>query len=103
MSALFALTLIATLQTDAAAADLADAKCVGAMSVMSEHASDADKPGLQSVMMFYLGKIIGRSGKGALAPAMRAAGPQIDALADDALGTLGEQCADQFSDAVDAM
>jgi hypothetical protein len=97
MSLLLATTLFA-LQAAPTPVDIADAKCIGAMSMLEGQASAADKPGLQMAMMFFLGKIYGRSGKGVFDPAMKAAVEQIKATGGaDALSAIAEQCATEFS------
>lgn len=80
------------------AADLEDAKCAAAMNALSEKVTDAEqKTGATGAMMYYLGRIAGRSGQAALKPALDAATPLIDAAA---LPTLAGTCASAVQGAV---
>ena len=62
----------ATAQT-LTAADQADGRCVAALMTMSDMAARRDKAAFDSGMMYFLGKLAGRSGKAAMSAAIGAA------------------------------
>ncbi|MBX3593576.1 hypothetical protein [Sphingomonas sp.] len=102
MSVLLAALLLAA-QAAPSAADIADGKCVAAMSLLEDQVEEADKPGLQSTMLFFIGKIAGRSGDAAVGPAVKAG---VEALKPDGAGgaaALAEPCADQVQAATKSM
>ncbi len=103
MAPAFTLALILATQATPSPADIDDAKCVAAMSLLDDQAEEADKAGLQAVMMFYIGKIVGRSGASALAPALQIAAPQIGAAGEAAVTATAESCADGTEKATAAM
>ena len=92
---------LAALVTQAAppAADLADAKCVAAMAVLEELAEAKDKPDMRSAMLFFLGKIVGRSSQAAVAPALNAVIAQMKAGGAEGAAAIAERCAPQISEA----
>lgn len=77
-------------------ADQADAKCVFAMTMLGEDASATDKSGLDMTMSFFLGKIAGRSGAGALGPAIDAVAEAMQAGGIEGAAKLAERCANEF-------
>lgn len=82
--------MLAPLATPSAA-DLADGKCVAAMITLEEQLKDEkQKAGVNSAMMFYMGKIVGRSGAGAVKAALEAAAALIEPAG---LAKLAETCA----------
>ena len=103
MTATLALALMLSPQAAPTAADLADAKCVGAMSLLEDQAAAADKGGMQSAMMFFLGKIVGRSGNAAVAPALTAAVEAMKAGGVEGVAAIAEQCAAQVEAATGSM
>ena len=103
MTVSLAIALMLTPQTAASAADIADARCVGAMSLLEDRATEAEKDGVQSVMMFFLGKIVGRSGNGAVAPALKIAVEQMAPGGAEGMAALAETCAAQMEQATEAM
>jgi hypothetical protein len=85
--------IAASLQAAPSAADVADGKCVGALITLSEQARDAkDKAGIDGMMMFHIGKIVGRSGGAAVKPALTAAAAVSDAAS---LTQLAQSCASE--------
>ena len=76
--------------------DQADAKCVFAMTMLGERASEADKPGLDMTMSFFIGKIVGRSGAAMLGPAIDAVAETMQAGGVEGAARLAEPCADEF-------
>lgn len=56
-----ALLLMLAPQDTAAAANDADLKCMAIFSALASQAKEADQPGLVSGIMFFYGKIAGRS------------------------------------------
>ncbi len=95
MSIVHALAL-AALQAAPTPADQADAKCIFAMTMLSEGASAEDKAGLDMTMSFFIGKITGRSGAGALSRAMNFVAEAMRAGGIDGAAQLGEACASEF-------
>lgn len=81
MSAMLIAAMLA--QAAASSADAADGRCVAVMTQLDKQSSRTDKSGLESAMMFFLGKIVGRSGAGAVSPAIEAGAKSL-AGADDA-------------------
>ena len=68
----------------------ADGRCMAAMLAMSEKSRGSDKAGFDSGMMFFMGKIVGRSGKSAVSPALGAGAVSVtDANAPG----IAERCA----------
>lgn len=101
MFATLALGLMLQQAAAPSAADLADAKCAGAMLTVSGQLKEpAEKAGVDGMMMFYIGKIIGRSGATAVRPALEAAAALLDAVA---LPQLAESCATEGQKAMDSM
>lgn len=97
--ALATLTMLAS-QAAPSAADLADARCAAALTAASDQTdAAADKAGLDGAMMFYLGKIVGRSGSAAVKPAIEAAAQSIE---DPALAAIAERCATDVEKTVDS-
>jgi hypothetical protein len=91
MSIALAMGLTLAMQIAPSAADLADGKCVAAMITLEEQLKDEkQKAGVNSAMMFYMGKIVGRSGAGAVKATLEAAAALVDAAA---LTQLAESCA----------
>ena len=71
------------------------------MLTVSGQLKDAgEKASVDSMMMFYIGKIIGRSGPAAVKPALTAAAALVDPAA---LPKLAESCADEGSKAMNAI
>lgn len=102
MSAMLAFALTLAPQTAPSPADLADAKCIGALSELSDKAGESDKSGIESGMLYFLGKIVGRSGTAAVMPAIEAAG-KVLATDEAAIAVVAEQCAEELKRATDAM
>lgn len=103
MTMSLALALALTPQAAASATDIADAKCVGAMSLLEDQAAEADKGGMQSAMMFFLGKIVGRSGNAAVAPALKAAVEAMKPGGTEGMAAIAESCAAQVEQATGTM
>lgn len=103
MSATLAFALMLSPQAAPSAADLADAKCVGAMTLVEGHAEAKDKPGMNAAIMFYLGKIAGRSGNAAIGPALKALVEQTKAEGPDSIAAAAIQCGIQFEQATRGM
>ena len=51
----------------------ADARCAAAMSMLSKKVEGTSKAAIETGMMYYVGKIVGRVGLNALKPALEAA------------------------------
>lgn len=103
MSTLLALALMIAPQAAPSAADLADAKCVAAMSLLDDQAEAKDKSGMQAAMMFFIGKIVGRSGNGAVGPALTATLEGVTAGDTAAVAAIAEQCGGQVEQATEKM
>jgi hypothetical protein len=81
-------------------ADRADGRCVAALTALADEATGEDKAGVEASMMFFMGKIAGRSGKAAVAPAIMAA-PEATSDADEA--EIADKCIDEIKAMTDAM
>lgn len=103
MSATVALALMLMSQAALSAADLADAKCIVAMSFLREHAEAKDKPDMQSAMLFFVGKIVGRSGSAGVAPALQAVVEPMKSAGVEGTTAIAEQCAPQIKDAANGL
>ncbi|MCP3732644.1 hypothetical protein M9978_19650 [Sphingomonas sp. MG17] len=101
MSVTLVLALMLAPQKAPSAADLADAKCAAAMITVSEQLKDASqKAGVDAMLMYYIGKIVGRSGSAAVKPGLEAAAALIDAAA---LPKLAETCATEGGKVMEGM
>ncbi len=87
---------LALIQVSPSPADQTDAKCVIAMTLLSDGASAADKAGLDMTMGFFLGKIVGRSGNAAVGPALEAVAVEMKAGGEAGAAALAPQCAAEF-------
>lgn len=103
MSATFAFALLLVQQAVPSASDLADAKCVAAMTLLGDRAEASEKADMQSAMLFFMGKIVGRSGNAAVAPALNAVVEQMKAAEAEGVAAIAEQCAPQISAATKGM
>lgn len=95
MSVILAAALMLAPQAAPTPADLADARCAGAMSLLDDQAKGDAKPHLQAAMMFFLGKIAGRSGHAAAAPALEAVSAGLEAGGVEKLAAIAKQCAEE--------
>ena len=82
------------------AVDQADGRCVAAMMAMSEKSKGSDKAAFDSSMMYFLGKLAGRSGKTAVGPAIGAAAVSVTAANAP---TIAERCATEIEATTNAM
>ena len=99
MSATFAFGLMLLPEAGASAGDLADAKCIAAMTFLGERADAKAKPEMHAAMLFFVGKIVGRSGSASVAPALQAVVEQMKGAGAEGMAATAEQCAPQISDA----
>ncbi len=88
-----ALALFLAAQAAVADADRADGRCAATMSMAADTLSGDDKTALESGMMFYLGRISGRSGAAAVGPALEAGAADLEEA--DVTGIV-EECAGQL-------
>jgi len=93
MSVMLAAALMFMPQAAPSPADLADARCAGAMSLLDDQAKGDEKPHLQAAMMFFLGKIAGRSGNEAAGPALKAVSEGLEAGGIEKVSAIAAQCA----------
>lgn len=103
MSVTMAFALLLLPQAAPPAADLADAKCVVAMSYLREHADAKSKPDMQSAMLFFIGKIVGRSGSAGVASALQAVVEPMKSAGAEGVTAIAEQCAPQIKDAANGL
>lgn len=89
---LFAATLLLTPQAAPSAEDLADAKCILALTDLSEKVEGSDKAHVGSAMMFFMGKVVGRSGQVVLGQAMEDAAADLQADGETDLTSVAAQC-----------
>lgn len=78
----------------------ADGRCMAAMLAMSEKSRGSEKAGFDSGMMFFMGKIVGRSGKAALAPAL---GAGATTVTDANAAAIAGRCAAEMDAVAAAM
>ena len=93
MSIALAAAIILVAQAAPTPADLADARYAGAMSLLDDKSKSDAKPHLQAAMMFFLGKIAGRSGHAAAGPALAAVSQELEAGGVEKLAVIAKQCA----------
>jgi len=98
--AVAALAVTPALAQTLSAADQADGRCVAAMMAMSEKSKGSDKAAFDSSMMYFLGKLAGRSGKTAVGPAIGAAAVSVT---EANAATTAERCATEIEATTNAM
>lgn len=97
MSATLAFALMLSPEAVPSAADLADAKCVVVLTAHGKHLEDEKlKLRFGGIMLFYVGKILGRSGESVVKAAVNASGDKLNATEEASpakAASLAKQCA----------
>jgi hypothetical protein len=91
---------VKTMAQTVSAQGQADGRCLAAMLAMSEQARGSEKAGFESGMMYFMGKIVGRSGKAFVTPTINASAASVTKKNQAAIA---DRCADEITAVTNAM
>lgn len=73
------------------------------MTLLEAQTEEKDKHDIQAAMLFFMGKIVGRSGNAGVAPVLNAVVEEMKAVGAEGAAAIAQGCVPQISEATKGM